>query len=522
MQIGALIAFLSYLVQILMAVMMATFIAVLAPRAVGVRRAHQGGARHPVVGRRRRRPRSPRSATAGSLELRDVGFHYPGADAPVLTDISLRATAGQTTAIIGSTGAGKTTLLNLIPRLFDATVGHRARRRRRRPRARPRDAVEPHRPRAPEAVPVLRHGGEQPALRRSRRHRRRAVGGARDRPGHRLRARRCPAGSTRRSPRAAPTCRAGSASAWPSPGRWCAARRSTCSTTRSRRSTSPPTPGSAPRWRRYTADATVVIVAQRVSTIINADQILVLEDGRVVGLGTHRELLETCPTYAEIVASQLTRGGGGMSRRPTAEERRLEPRSQPTRSPIRPPERAGAPRLRWRMGAAGMPLEKSEGLRRTRPGGCSRTPAPGAARASPGRARRSRVASVTLTVLGPRILGHATNIIVDGVTSATNGIDFDQLRNVAARRCSALYVASAGAVLPAVVHARRRRAADDVPAARPTSRTSSTACRSRYVDRQPRGDLLSRVTNDIDNVAQSLQQTLSQMLTSTLTHRRRR
>ena len=54
------------------------------------------------------------------------------------------------------------------------------------------------------------------------------------------------------------------------------------------------------------ADATVVIVAQRVSTIIDADQILVLEDGRVIGQGTHRQLLESCPTYAEIVASQMT------------------------------------------------------------------------------------------------------------------------------------------------------------------------------------------------------------------------
>ena len=62
------------------------------------------------------------------------------------------------------------------------------------------------------------------------------------------------------------------------------------------------------------ADAVTVIVAQRVSTIINADQILVIEDGRQVGLGTHDELLDTCPTYVEIVASQLPRGGGGMSR----------------------------------------------------------------------------------------------------------------------------------------------------------------------------------------------------------------
>ena len=90
---------------------------------LGQRRAHRGGARRGVVGRRRRRTRSPRSAPTSSLELRDVEFEYPGADYPVLCDISFKAVAGQTTAIIGSTGSGKTTLLNLVPRLFDATGG---------------------------------------------------------------------------------------------------------------------------------------------------------------------------------------------------------------------------------------------------------------------------------------------------------------------------------------------------------------------------------------------------------------
>ena len=91
------------------------------------------------------------------------------------------------------------------------------------------------------------------------------------------------------------------------------ARRSTCSTTRSPRSTSPPTPGCGRRCAPHTREATVVIVAQRVSTIADADQIIVLEDGGIVGIGTHDELLETCPTYAEIVESQLAAGGGGMS-----------------------------------------------------------------------------------------------------------------------------------------------------------------------------------------------------------------
>ena len=126
-------------------------------------------------------------ALRGELELVDVGFAYPGAAGAVLSGISLAAHPGQTTAIIGSTGAGKTTLMSLIPRLVDATVGQRARRRHRRPRPRARGAVAPDRAGAAAALPVHRHGREQPAVRRPGRHRRAAVGGARDRPGPRLR-----------------------------------------------------------------------------------------------------------------------------------------------------------------------------------------------------------------------------------------------------------------------------------------------------------------------------------------------
>ena len=122
MQIGALIAFLSYLIQILMSVMMATFVAVLAPRAsVSAERIEEVlDSESSVVA-----PADPVTEldATTSLELRGVEFAYPGAEYPVLCDISFRAVAGETTAIIGSTGAGKTTLLNLVPRLFDATGG---------------------------------------------------------------------------------------------------------------------------------------------------------------------------------------------------------------------------------------------------------------------------------------------------------------------------------------------------------------------------------------------------------------
>ncbi len=122
MQIGALVAFLSYLVQILMSVMMATFVVMMIPRAAvcADRIVEVLDTETSVVPS----PTPVREVhERGMLELRDVGFHYPGADAPVLSGISLVARPGQTTAVIGSTGSGKTTLVNLVPRLFDATSG---------------------------------------------------------------------------------------------------------------------------------------------------------------------------------------------------------------------------------------------------------------------------------------------------------------------------------------------------------------------------------------------------------------
>ncbi len=122
MQVGALTAFLSYLMQILMSVMMATFMFVMIPRAeVCAERIEEVLDTEPSV----RPPARPVGTVTrhGHLDMHGVQFHYPGAEAPVLRGIDLVARPGETTAIIGSTGSGKTTLLNLIPRLFDATGG---------------------------------------------------------------------------------------------------------------------------------------------------------------------------------------------------------------------------------------------------------------------------------------------------------------------------------------------------------------------------------------------------------------
>ena len=304
MQVGELIAFLSYLVQILMSVMMATFVMVMVPRAGGLRRA--ASTRCSTPRRRSRRPPGAGTELTGRAPARAARRRVPlsRAPSPVLSDISFTAAAGQTTAIIGSTGSGKTTLLNLVARLFDVTAG-----------AVLVDGVDVRDldpellwsrigAGPPEAVPVLRHRGQQPALRRPRRDRRASCGRRSSVAQATDFVAAMPGGLD------APIAQGGTNVSGGQRQRLAIARALV------RRpeiylfddSFSALDLATDARLRAalaaHTADATVVIVAQRVSTIRDADQILVLEDGVQVGLGTHDELLAACPTYAEIVESQ--------------------------------------------------------------------------------------------------------------------------------------------------------------------------------------------------------------------------
>ena len=292
--------------QILMSVMMATFMMVMVPRA-GVSAGRINEVLHT--------PSTVVSAPAAvrelgrraRLEVRHAGFRYPGADEPVLADITFTAEAGQTTAVIGSTGAGKTTLVSLVARLFDVTAGSVLVddvdiRELDLELLWSRIGLVP-----PEALPLLGDGGVQPAPRRSRGDRRGAVDGAVGRPGQGVRHRH--AGRVGRPDQPGGRQRLGgpapAAGDRPGPG---------------------PAAGDLPLRRlllgpgqghrragagcvaEHTAGATVVIVGQRVSSIRDADQILVLEGGVQVGLGTHADLLVSCPTYQEIVESQHEEG----------------------------------------------------------------------------------------------------------------------------------------------------------------------------------------------------------------------
>ncbi|MFI0908133.1 ABC transporter ATP-binding protein [Streptomyces sioyaensis] len=304
MQIGALTAFLSYLMYILMSIMMATFMVMTLPRAeVCAERIQEVLSTdssvvppaHPVTELRRH----------GELELRNVEFRFPGAEQPVLKDISLLARPGETTAVIGSTGSGKSTLLGLVPRLFDATGGtvlvdgEDVRTLDQETLARTIGLV-PQKPylfsgtvatnlrygnpdatddelwhaletaQAREFVERMEGGLDAPV----------AQGGGNVSGGQRQRL--AIARALVRRPEIYLFDDSFSALDYATD----AALRAALS--------------------RETDRATVVIVAQRVATIRGADRIVVLDEGRVVGTGTHTELMAGNETYREIVLSQLT------------------------------------------------------------------------------------------------------------------------------------------------------------------------------------------------------------------------
>ncbi len=302
LEIGSLIAFLTYLTQILMAVMMATFMAVMVPRAaVCAERVQE------VLD-------TPSSVTSpavpvthllrrASVEFRDVSFHYPGADAPVLQGITFESLAGQTTAFIGSTGSGKTTLVNLVPRLFDATGGSvlvdGVDVRELDPYVlRERIGLVPQKPYlfSGTVASNLQYGKADAT--EAEMWEALEVAQARDfvaaMPGG-LEARIVQGGTNvsggQRQRLAIARALVRKPEVYVFDDSFSALDLATDA--RLRAALGP-----------YTLDATVLIVAQRVSTIRAADQIMVLEDGETVGLGTHRELVSDCPTYAEIVASQ--------------------------------------------------------------------------------------------------------------------------------------------------------------------------------------------------------------------------
>jgi ATP-binding cassette subfamily B protein len=304
MQVGALTAFLSYLMQILMAVMMATFMFVMLPRAeVCAERIQEVLDTESSV----RPPTEPVITLTrhGHLELRGVDFRYPGAEVSVLRGVDLTASPAQTTAVIGSTGSGKTTLLNLVPRLFDATagtvlVGGVDVRDLDPALLCARVGLVPQRPYlfSGTVATNLRYGN--PDATDDELWRALEIAQAREF------VRALPDGLD------APIAQGGSNVSGGQRQRLAIARvlvaRPEIYLFDDSFSALDYATDAALRaaLAHEIAGATVVIVAQRVSTIRDADRIVVLDQGRVIGTGTHTELMDANPTYREIVLSQLT------------------------------------------------------------------------------------------------------------------------------------------------------------------------------------------------------------------------
>ena len=302
MEIGSLTAFMSYLIQILMSVMMATFMAMMIPRAtVSAGRIQEVLDTESSV----HAPADPAVIPPGpvTVELRGATFSYPGAESAVLREVSMRAEPGTTTAIVGSTGSGKTTLVGLIPRLHDVTQGQVLVGGVDVRDAEPEDlwshiGLVPQRPylftgtvasnlrygdpdatddelwqaltvaQAADFVRAMPDGLESPI----------AQGGTNVSGGQRQRL-------------AIARALVSKAGIYLFDDAFSALDVATDARLRA-------------AMRPVTRDAVVIVVAQRVSSIIHADRIVVLDDGQVVGQGTHAELIESCPTYVEIVESQ--------------------------------------------------------------------------------------------------------------------------------------------------------------------------------------------------------------------------
>ncbi|HUL99648.1 MAG TPA: ABC transporter ATP-binding protein [Mycobacterium sp.] len=311
MQVGSLIAFLAYFMQILMAVMMATFLLILLPRAsVCAERITEVFSTLPTIGS----PAHPVTAApkAGVVRLESATFSYPGADRPVLEDVSLTARPGRVTAIVGSTGSGKSTLVSLICRLYDVTAGSvtvdgvdvrdydtetlwsavglvpqrgylfsgTVADNLRYGKADASDAEMWDALRVASAEDFVRahaDGLDMPV----------AQGGINFSGGQRQRL--AIARAVIRRPAIYLFDDAFSALDVHTDARVRAA------------------------LREVSADATVIIVSQRISTVAEADHVVVIDDGRMVGSGTHESLLVECPEYAEFADSQAV-GVRGVAR----------------------------------------------------------------------------------------------------------------------------------------------------------------------------------------------------------------
>ena len=303
MPIGNVTAFMMYVLQILMSVMMAVAMVILVPRAeASAARLNEVLDTQPAISE----PGQPISPTgvAGTVEFRSVDFGYPGGEKPVLHDLNFALRPGETTAIIGGTGSGKTTLLNLIPRFFDVTQGAVLVddvdvRRQSMEALWSRIGLVPQRAYlfSGTVASNLRFGNQSASdedlwhaleVAQARDFVEEMAGGLEatiDQGGTNV-----SGGQRQRLAIARAIVKRPEIYLFDD----CFSALDAGTDARLRAA-----------LRKQTANATVLIVAQRVSTVMHADRIIVIDDGQVVGIGKHDELMSTCEPYREIVESQL-------------------------------------------------------------------------------------------------------------------------------------------------------------------------------------------------------------------------
>ncbi|MEZ3437229.1 MAG: ABC transporter ATP-binding protein/permease [Lachnospiraceae bacterium] len=309
MQVGDMMAFIQYTMQIIMSFLMICMISVMLPRAaVSAERVDEVLKSETLIHDPEKSPEAaegPKSRGRGEVVFDHVSFRYPGAEENVLSDISFTAKPGQTTAFIGSTGSGKSTLVNLIPRFYDVTEGHISIdgtdiRDMKQHDLREKLGYVPQKG-------VLFSGtiasnilygnpkGSEPLMKEAA-----EIAQAADFIGEKKKGYESPisqggsnvsGGQKQRLSIARAIAK--SPEVYIFDDSFSALDYKTDVTLRN-------------ALKKKTADSTVLIVAQRISTILHAEQIIVLDDGKIAGKGTHKELLKTCDAYYQIAASQLS------------------------------------------------------------------------------------------------------------------------------------------------------------------------------------------------------------------------
>ena len=306
MQVGEMIAFITYTMQIVMSFLMLSMVAVMLPRAgVAADRIDEVVTTHATIHDPAAPKSLPENGTEGVVSFNDVSFRYPGSEEDALEHISFTARPGETTAIIGSTGCGKSTLLNLIPRFYDATAGSVTIGGvdvRELTQAQLHDCLG--------YVPqkgVLFSGTIDSNLKFGGDH----ITDADVQKAAEI-AQAAEFISAKAEGFASPIAQGGSNVSGGQKQRLSIARAIAKHPQiylfdDSFSALDYKTDVALRRaLKAETGSATVIIVAQRISTVLHANQIIVLDEGRIVGKGTHAQLMESCPEYREIARSQLS------------------------------------------------------------------------------------------------------------------------------------------------------------------------------------------------------------------------